>query len=244
MSNWNSKQILAVAGIAAAGIFVAMILGTQALMSIASAQDQTGAQMGNETQSPSWLFKVNNKYEDYENGVLRVRAGVGNHVAPLTWYFPQHAQIKTGETVVWYNPTAVGEPHTVTFVNDPATFAPIEAPFVIANGTQFKSIDPSSNAEPLLVPGPNGTQLAVMNNARSTMPVVMKGSDVQYLAPNGNYTMAGDEDYLNSGWIWPEGQTPEGLPEIYTFSVKFEQPGTYNYICLIHPWMTGSVTVS
>jgi plastocyanin len=56
--------------------------------------------------------------------------------------------------------------------------------------------------------------------------------------------MTGDEDYVNSGWMWPDGLTPEGLPEIETFSVRFEQPGMYEYLCLIHPWMTGTVSVS
>jgi plastocyanin len=28
------------------------------------------------------------------------------------------------------------------------------------------------------------------------------------------------------------------------FTITFEIPGTYSYICLIHPWMTGQVDVS
>jgi plastocyanin len=28
-----------------------------------------------------------------------------------------------------------------------------------------------------------------------------------------------------------------------TFTVTFENPGTYNYVCILHPWQTGSVVV-
>jgi Copper binding proteins, plastocyanin/azurin family len=29
-----------------------------------------------------------------------------------------------------------------------------------------------------------------------------------------------------------------------TFSVKFEKQGTYDYLCILHPWMTGTVVVT
>jgi plastocyanin len=28
-----------------------------------------------------------------------------------------------------------------------------------------------------------------------------------------------------------------------TFTVRFEKPGTYNYVYTVHPWMTGKVKV-
>jgi plastocyanin len=55
------------------------------------------------------------------------------------------------------------------------------------------------------------------------------------------YTMNGTESYLNSGWMWPDGQNPPKAPPITDFTVAFENPGTYGYVCVIHPWMTGSV---
>jgi plastocyanin len=56
--------------------------------------------------------------------------------------------------------------------------------------------------------------------------------------------MDGTESYLNSGWMWPEGQNPPEAPPLTTFTVTFENPGTYDYVCAVHPWMTGSVVVS
>ena len=28
-----------------------------------------------------------------------------------------------------------------------------------------------------------------------------------------------------------------------TFDVEFEDPGEYPYLCIVHPWMTGTVIV-
>jgi plastocyanin len=30
----------------------------------------------------------------------------------------------------------------------------------------------------------------------------------------------------------------------YSFTVTFEKPGIYDYVCTVHPWMTGSVEVT
>jgi len=41
------------------------------------------------------------------------------------------------------------------------------------------------------------------------------------------------------------GGPPEGppFPLVSSFTVTFEQPGTYPYFCAIHPWMSGQVVV-
>ena len=49
-------------------------------------------------------------------GIISIKAGSGSSTAPLTIFTPQKVEIKKGDTVRWYNPTQVGEPHTVTFV--------------------------------------------------------------------------------------------------------------------------------
>ena len=43
--------------------------------------------------------------------------------------------------------------------------------------------------------------------------------------------MDGTESYVNSGWIWPQGQVPPGAPPITSFTVTFENPGIYDYVC-------------
>ena len=187
---------------------------------------------------------TNRKFVDYEDGVFKVRAGAGGPTAPLTAFFPQTANIKVGESVVWYNPSNVGEPHTVTFVLDESQWASFEAAFIAKNVEGFEPLMPGQNAEAITFPGPEEEIVIVALNARSVSPtVVSSDGEATYLQPNGSYDFDGTEKYVNSGFIWPEGMIPEGLPEITTFSVKFDEAGTYDYICALHPWMTGKVVV-
>lgn len=149
--------------------------------------------------------------------------------------------------MTWDNPTTVAEPHSVTFLKDKKYFADFAAPFRIPNSTEFKPLDPKSNTEPLFAPAEPGetTKTVVTGNARALIPVVidLSGNKVSYLQPNSSYNMDGTESYLNSGWLWPKGMSPPGGPPISNFTVTFEKPGTYSYLCNVHPWMTGSVTV-
>ena len=73
-----------------------------------------------------------------EEGVKEVQAGIGVGNAAIILFSPQHVQIKAGQSVTWYNPTPVPEPHTVTFVlnnNNKSNAADLIAPFTISNTT-------------------------------------------------------------------------------------------------------------
>ena len=180
------------------------------------------------------------------NNTIRVEAGGGNSTAPLTVFVPESIEIKAGQSVNWYNPTPVGEPHSVTFLQDDRLFPPFAAPFAVPTSTEFKALIPSPNTEPLIVPSNDtATKTVIIDNARAYNPTVIysTGKNVTYLPPNSSYTMDGTESYVNSGWIWPQGQVPPGAPPISTFTVTFEKPGIYDYVCTVHPWMTGSVEV-
>jgi plastocyanin len=193
---------------------------------------------------------------DIVNAQVSVEAGsvsmVGNGTSPLTAFVPQDIQINVGESVTWTNPTPVAEPHTITFFSNEKFFAPPLAPFTVSNSTEFTPVAQGANVEPTIVPSGSGggssnaTKTVVTDNARSTNPVVIDstGKNVTYLSPNATYAFQGNEQYLNSGWMWPEGGIPPGAPYLATFTMKFEKPGTYDYLCIVHPWMVGSVTVS
>jgi plastocyanin len=43
--------------------------------------------------------------------------------------------------------------------------------------------------------------------------------------------------------LLPAGQIPPGIPPITTFTATFKKAGTYDYICIFHPWMTGRIIV-
>jgi plastocyanin len=230
----NSKKNLALVGVAA--VAVGFLLAVAGTVSISSAQSQEqGGQEQQQTESEA------------QNGTMTVEAGGGDAVAPVTWFIPQNVTIRVGDTVIWTNPTPVPEPHTVSFIRQEGYFAALQSPYLIPNGTELSPANPNEqNTEPFIIPGQNDTTsntIIVVNN-RSASPVIVDAqNNAIYLPLNANYTMTGDELYVNSGWIWPEGQIPPGAPPITSFSVKFENAGTYDYLCLLHPWMTGRVVV-
>jgi plastocyanin len=176
---------------------------------------------------------------------VKVAAGGGNATAPWTVFVQQEARIRVGDTVTWYNPTeGVAEPHTVTFVLDNSTMAGIVSPLAVSNMTEFTAMPPGSNNEPVLIPGEGGMNTLIAINARTYNPVTIDSQDkVQFMNPNANYSMTGDEKYINSGWFLPEGLEEQYPGSGNTFALTFEKPGTYDYLCILHPWMTGTIAV-
>ena len=69
-------------------------------------------------------------------------------------------------------------------------------------------------------------------------------TNITHMQPNAKYIFTGEESYVNSGWMFPEGQAPPGAPPISSFTLTFEKAGPYNYIYIIHPWMTGTIMVN
>jgi plastocyanin len=196
------------------------------------------------------LIVMNNEhiYGQLDGGATKiVHAGEGNASGVIVAFVPHNIEINAGDSVQWINPTEVAEPHSVTFLKDQKYFADFVAPFLIDNSTELKPLIPESNSEPVFPPSEPGDtdKSVVLVNARAIMPVAIdsNGEKVSYLPPNSNYVMNGTETYVNSGWLWPEGMAPAGGPPINKFTVAFEKPGTYSYLCNVHPWMTGSVTV-
>lgn len=181
-----------------------------------------------------------------ESSTKLVHAGVGNATSVVTEFVPKNIEIKSGDSIMWDSPTTVPEPHSVTFVKENNSFAAFAAPFVVPNSTEFKSLDSASNAEPLFAtPQPSEPVKTVITvNARAYLPVVIDstGKNVINLPPNSNYSMDGTERYVNSGWLWPPGLAPPG-PQLTNFTITFEKPGSYAYLCNVHPWMTGTVVV-
>ena len=80
-------------------------------------------------------------------------------------YTPKNVEIKAGESVTWYNPMVVSEPHTVTFIKDKNYFPLPATPFSISNLTELKSVLPFPNIEPLIVSSQNGTSAVIVDNA-------------------------------------------------------------------------------
>ena len=67
-------------------------------------------------------------------------------------------------------------------------------------------------------------------------------------ATNGtttNATTVPDDQATSQATEGGAGEQPIGppFPVVSSFTVTFEEPGTYSYFCAIHPWMSGQVVV-
>ena len=190
--------------------------------------------------------------------VKEVQAGIGVGNAAIILFSPQQVQINTGQSVTWYNPTPVPEPHTVTFLlnnnnsdnNNKSYAADLIAPFTISttNSTHIMPLIPNSNSEPLMTPD-NNAIIAVNKRAYNPVAVIEDspttgGKNVTYMKQNANYSMSGTEDYINSGWLLPKGGENLYPGSGNTFTMTFQNAGTYDYLCIIHPYMTGRVMVN
>ena len=176
---------------------------------------------------------------------MQVQAGGGNTTLPYDIFNPKMIHISSGQSVSWYNPAKVAEPHTVTFVMDNKTRAPLSSPFVVKNTTSFTSVPPGSNSAPVILPSPKNQSMTMIlaSNSRASNPVVIDSTGkVIHLSPNPTYSVKGDEKFINSGLLFPKGKGPPNASS--SFTLKFEKAGNYNYYCILHPWMKGKVVVS
>jgi plastocyanin len=177
---------------------------------------------------------------------VRVQAGTGNSTLPYDVFYPKQVQISPGQSVSWYNAAKVGVPHTVTFVTDNKTKAPLSAQFAVKNSSSFVSIPPGSNSQPVLLPpnsqNPSMTIISASNARASNPGVIDSTGKVTHLSHNSAYSVKGNEKFINSGLLFPQGKGPPNAGT--SFTLTFEKAGTYNYYCIVHPWMKGKVVVS
>jgi hypothetical protein len=78
---------------------------------------------------------------------------------------------------------------------------------------------------------PNSTETATMTNATNGITT--------------NATTVPDDQATSQATEGGAGEQPIGppFPVVSSFTVTFEEPGTYSYFCAIHPWMSGQVVV-
>jgi plastocyanin len=230
----NPKYYVILGIAIAASLFLAMAAGTK--LSLA---DKNSPANGANMQSAITTSDTANAAATHT-----VRAGGGGQVAPITKFMPTTVQINRGETVKWYNPSKVAEPHTVSFILDNNTATDVFAPFSVASSTQFARVPPNANSEPLSAPGPNGSKIVVAANSRAlTGTVIDSNGNIVPLGPNATYELKGTEKFVNSGTILPKGDENDIPGSGNTFSVKFDKAGIYDYTCLFHDWMKGKIVV-
>jgi plastocyanin len=190
-----------------------------------------------------------------------VEVGGGNATVQYYTYTPQVVEIGTGESVTWFNQNMFTELHTVTFVQDPNMTTDIILPFSVPEGAEFEVLPPFNAGEAITMEMPNGTAIVALNKLAFYPAAVDATGMTSY--PNGTdiqYTIDSTVKAVNSGIILPpfpeqnatatDGPPEEEMmvgppfPPVTTFTATFEEPGTYDYFCALHPWMTGQVVVN
>jgi plastocyanin len=128
--------------------------------------------------------------QEQANSIIRVEAGGGNSTDVKTVFVPEKIEIKAGQTINWYNPTPVEEPHSVAFLKDSRLLPLFAVPYGVSVSTEFKALMPGPNVDPLIVPSNDtATKNVIVANARSFNPTVIDstGKNVTYLPPNARY---------------------------------------------------------
>jgi plastocyanin len=118
------------------------------------------------------------------------------------------------------------------------SFALLEAPPMSpTSGAQLSSTETGTTGEPEIASEAslvNGTDTTTITNATSTTTDVLTVPGVRgTFQPTEGGTV---EELYFSGFGPP-------FPVVSSFTVTFEEPGTYPYFCAIHPWMVGQVVV-
>jgi plastocyanin len=129
--------------------------------------------------------------QELANSTMRVEGGGGNSTDVKTVFVPKNIKIKAGQTINWYNPTPVEEPHSVAFLKDSRLLPLFAVPYGVPTSTEFKALMPGPNVDHLIVPSNDtATKTVIVANARSFNPTVTDstGKNVTYLPPNARYS--------------------------------------------------------
>ena len=243
-------------------MYYAGLLAAILLVLVASGPS-TFATITESTQLP----QTTDQSEVSEEGITTVAIGEGSNGTIQDYaYTPQTVEINAGDSVTWYSPSEISDIHTVTFVGDPTIITDIILPFAVPSGaTDFELLPPFNQGEALVIPAPDGREAIVALNKNAWYPAIV-GVNNQTTYFNGTdieVTLNSTLKAVNSGIIVPAmpstgGAPPNStetdttgaeqimgppFPAVASFTVSFQEPGTYPYFCAIHPWMSGQVIV-
>ena len=147
---------------------------------------------------------------------LNVLVGAGRDTISISAFFPKTVRLRAGDTITWQNNT--DDTHTTTFLSG-------EEP------PDFNIFAPGAGAN-VVIGGPGELIPQVIVNPEVASPTRRSDEPVESYSGTG---------YFNSG-IFTRPFGP-GDTNIETYSLSFNTPGSYEYLCLIHPFMTGTLEV-
>ncbi|MER5175604.1 MAG: hypothetical protein ABJB76_10075 [Candidatus Nitrosocosmicus sp.] len=194
------------------------------------------------------------------NHNIQVKVGGGNVTYPFFGYDPQKVEINVGDSVTWMGTSQMEEPHTVTFVNDKAQNTAPDVPFMVSNSSQFIPVPSNANSQPTIMPpsnnintssnnvtnknGNNGQVVIVGANERANLDnVIDRNGHVTMLNTSKPVAIDGTEKFVNSGIIVAKKYVDIYPGSTDSFTLTFNKPGTYDYICIYHSMMGGQVVV-
>lgn len=182
----------------------------------------------------------------------KVSAGTGGRTMPATadqtgqspdtksWlsineFAPAEMVIIAGDTVTWTNNGPGSVPHTVTgFATSadtvPADLSPFQPGCLTSEGGT--TLPPEGSFPPDIWNTCGGMEVNRLTAA--SQPSAASG-ELYVDGPRTSGILL-NQEYLNSA-------IGAGAPFASSYSVTFENPGTYSYACAIHPGMTGTVVV-
>lgn len=149
---------------------------------------------------------------------LTVLVGAGERTAAINAFFPQRLNIRAGDTVTWKMNTE-GDPHSIIFTDQPPEDDVIPVPREGGRGDLLYSSGG---------PGPS------MLNPKILYPSREDGTRAEVWRGSG---------YVTSGIMFPKLQQPPEIPLIETFSLRFDRPGVYPYVCGMHDFHKGVIVV-
>ncbi len=162
---------------------------------------------------------------------VNVLVGWGQNTDQLMRFFPANITVRAGDTVAWK--TGGQEIHTVSFIGEGGTMNAIPGSLIQDSGDLPGRMIPG-----FVAPLPNAkTPADVMLNPQVFLPTRQQGAPVEHYSGQG---------FVSSGVMAPTVPDflPAGTPANNTFSLVFDKPGTYTFVCLIHAGaMRGTVTV-
>jgi plastocyanin len=225
---YNKTAVLTLILVSVAAVSTTSILvGYEARAAVTSSSTTTGTATGTKPNA-------------------EIKVGGGNATYPFLGYNPQKVQAKTGDTIVWNAVSPVAEPHTVSFVLDNKTMTAPDVPFAAPTSLpQLTAVPPGSNGQPTVIPSHQGNGVIIVGaNVRANLPTIIdKTGSPRMINATTPYHMDGTEKYVNSGILVEKPQEQFFPGSSNSFAITFEKAGTYDYICIFHPWMTGQVVV-
>jgi plastocyanin len=146
-------------------------------------------------------------------------------------FFPKNLTVNVrGEPVRWIN--ELKEPHTVTFLPESLI-------------TKISKFNDSSNAIDIILNSlqKNNTNLKTKLTPETQFLITNNSNEILTSLENNNITLNKSVAIFNSGILSSNNNNNNQNNSLSDITFKFPEVGVYRYLCLIHPWTTGTINI-